>query len=408
MGNLIIGKSEPLDMRAFVEPTSVFFEMQPTGGTLEQWYYANTNDYDPDREDGDVLFLTPILILCGKETGRKYTPEKTVHWEFDGASLDAYTTDNGSAKFVVRPDGTLLVKKNIAPGSGTGHLHCTITYVDPLSGNGKVKEWDGTLITHQKADPTYAVAMQSSDHQTWNPLSGESPQKTFTASARLEDEDMSDSVKWFWYWLDGNTRRLIQTHPAYVSGQGTKTITVNAEYAISLKMYAMVAASSTATQPDADQPGRALCQLEWRLPKVKARAVSPNGQDRIKSEKTKQFDVSVIAGKTDLDTDILKERTACRWMKVKAGAADAHVAWGHSIVKDVSDITYANEYGMRPDLYLLGPLEPINGVIAGQEADSTPAGQLVGQSCTGVIAGEASGDTLAGQPCYGRKLVEDS
>lgn len=49
MNGIVIGRSEPLEVRASYQPLSASFEMKQMGGTLEQWYYSNTGDYEPTR-----------------------------------------------------------------------------------------------------------------------------------------------------------------------------------------------------------------------------------------------------------------------------------------------------------------------------------------------------------------------
>lgn len=373
MNGIVLGKSEPLEARASVSELSESFVMKEMGGSLEQWYYTNGNTFEPTRHDYP-LTLVPDLVLTDPESKKLYRPTLEVLWKKDDAVI-SNTNDSDSQAYVKLSDGSLKVKEDRRPDLGPALLYAEISWADPVTGDRKKKKWHGELVTHSKSDTVYDIRIISPNNQTWNPLSGESSQKTFKAQVKTGDIDMSGSVKWFWYWLNGNTAAPIETHPAYVSGKNGDTLVLDADYTASLRFYAMVAADTSKTAPD--QPGKAWCQLDWQLPNIKASGWSPNGNVRHRNERYKQFDLHVIAGKGDLSDAIMKERIACRWMKQKAGAADVEVAWGHSIVKDVSDISLTNEYGLRPDIYLMGPLEKVIDDVTNEVVTDDVTGEVV-------------------------------
>ena len=340
----------PVDHK--IQPKGVVFNVEKLGGDLTQWYYSNANTYEPDRKQSPLL-LKPSLKLVFSESKRTVVPTFEAYWYANG-TLITNTTDDANADYVKLSNGQLRVKKNVTPQAPV-EIKLQIQYVEPESGLMHKIDWSDTLSASNKADTVYGLSWLTESMQVWNPVSGASSQKTFRLKATLGDVNVSNQVKFFWYYVSGNSEVLINTHQAYVSGQNTDTLVVDADKAESLNIMCRIASSLSAASPD--QPVRATGSMRWRLPKLRGRGHTANGLARRESEKTKTFQLAVQAGGRGgmVSDSVRKRQFIAKWIKQENGTTTT-VAYGDNPGIEVSSIESAV---VKPVLYLLGPDEPV-------------------------------------------------
>lgn len=248
--------SEPMVLDVFLTPFIESFEIVPSD-TTQQWYYVNDSTFLPDRGTTPLL-LTPTLSVQDPETQTVYTPSfYRVKWYQLNTSTGAYdialesTTESEGVYYIVQSSGALLVKKNVLPESPVDLL-CNVTYIDPRN-SGVTRKTSGTVSLTSNKDvavqqPTVDIKTEKTVHFDALADDAES-QYTFEAVVMLGTSDITNTSTIRWYATDANvtTETLIDTEedsiplfPSYVSGQGTKTLVVDAMYADRLTIIARV------------------------------------------------------------------------------------------------------------------------------------------------------------------------
>ena len=345
-----------------IQPKGVVFEVRNLGGELTQWYYQNGNTWEPTRKGtastvAQPLTLKPVLSLIHPETGEKVTPSYTCYWyTSDSPDPITNTTDDANANYVLMDSGRqLMIKRDVMPNAPV-RVELHLEYAEPESGKLHKLHWADTLTANFKADTTYSLHWVSEPRQVYNPVGGGSSNKTFQMKAILGDVDVTSNVKFFWYWVNGSgTEVAIDQHLAYVSGQGTATLVVDALKAQYLAIHCKIGKTTSAVSPT--EPVVAKASVRWRLPQLRGHADTPNGLARRQSEKTKEFQLAVQAGgRAGMVPDaVRKANFLTRWEKQENGVVTT-VAYGDNPGIDVSSIQSAV---IRPVPSLLGPDEAV-------------------------------------------------
>ncbi|MBO7045642.1 MAG: hypothetical protein J6W38_04730 [Prevotella sp.] len=338
-----------------IQPKGIIFDVKKQGGDLTQWYYQNAETWEPTRKGtastlAAPLTLVPDLALVNPDNGEKIVPTFEAYWYANGTQI-TNTTDDSSADYVLLSGGRLLVKKDVMPQAPV-RIDLSLVYAEPESELPHMLKWSDTLTANFKADTVYGLTWKSMALQVWNPVSGESSLKTFKLKASLGDVDVSNQVKFFWYYInEQHIETLINTHLAYVSGQGSDTLVLDAEKADNLAVVCKIGNSTTAVSPT--EPAVATGGLRWRVPKLRGHGDTANGTARRQGEKLKTFQLAMQAGgRSGMVSDsVRKKNFITRWEKQENGTVTT-VAWGDNPGIDVSSIESAT---IRPVPYLLGP-----------------------------------------------------
>ena len=127
--------SQPAVIFTDLQPLSDIFDITPSD-SLEQWYYVNSGEYSPNRND-TPLILTPTIKAVDESSGSMYTPSfLNVAWYLltpgnstDYSGSDALWPGKGFVRITAVADGDnvdyycptsgtpgrLVVKKNVPP-----------------------------------------------------------------------------------------------------------------------------------------------------------------------------------------------------------------------------------------------------------------------------------------------------
>ena len=126
--------SQPVVVNTELKPLDIVFQVNASG-QLEQWYYDNTGQWQPNRKV-TPLILTPAITAVDTEANRSYTPTfYTVQWFVNEWKTSAYVesqimnTVDGDVDYVI-VGNTLKVKKNVNYDRGI-QIRCRATYIDP-------------------------------------------------------------------------------------------------------------------------------------------------------------------------------------------------------------------------------------------------------------------------------------
>lgn len=255
--------SKPTVVTTDLVPLTDKFNIEPNGLT-EQWYFANTGEYSPDRET-TPLTLIPKLTAIDTETDTVYTPSfYTIAWyklAADG-TWTLISNHDSSTPGDYYSGNNLIVRTNVAPAgaAATGGVtyKCTVQYIDPRDASITSKvEADITLTTNldSKIDlPT--VEIQTAGVVSFDVLTDNTSVRTFTAKAFLHGEDVSSDYYFEWYALESGEQSasLIGNHLCYKEctqetgkGQGTDTISIDMMFTDSVDIICRLRTSSSGT-----------------------------------------------------------------------------------------------------------------------------------------------------------------
>lgn len=340
---------------------------------LEQWYYVTAGVYYPDHTTNPLL-LRPQVTCTDPDTGQAYIIAMTiskVRWYYREYEQTAWTeitntTESGNEPYTIRSNGDLSVRAN-----KTVELRCDISYADPRTNNSLKTTAYQTLVTNVDADSVYSVHITSDKGGTeYSPLTENSSRKTFHAKATLGNSDVTGSVLFQWYTVIGNGQEVLfgsegEPLTAYVSGQGTPTLVVDALYGEEIVVILrMKRNASSPLQPCRDQT-----VVNWRVAALTSEVYCSNGS-AVKASDTGRMEFRPIFNTNvgTLDDSKVNEHLLIKWSRRNSAGAFSEVGWGPTITQDVSELRTNGQTStlMQAEAYLKGPLAAvihrINGV----------------------------------------------
>lgn len=374
-------KTQPLGVQTLFAPLTAMLNLNYQASVgLHQWYYGTARAYSPDHAI-TPLIIVPEITVHDPDTKRTYTPTVTsVVWRVIGidGSYSDYTAQDTAADFSVSPNGTITIRKNF-PYTDAPTLQCTVTYRDDRDGTNYTKIETLALSTSLSSEEVYSIQILN-NRKWWNPLGSDSPEITFTALARLGEEDVTEHVKFFWYYIHNGAEVLVDDagDPSlgYVSGQGTATLTVDARYeAEDIEYHVRIAsdwtddggtehAASTATAPNVDNV-YARATTRWNVGNVKGETFSPNGDTVRNSIEKHRFFVKYRQNGVDIDESIARERIVNSWamQRVSAAGVPSLTDLGTGEYVEVMDSEMVNGSGYPTTIIAEGSIKsPIRGL----------------------------------------------
>lgn len=319
-------------------------EIESVGGRLlEQWYYVTADVWYPDRKSlMTPLVLMPRLQITDPDTGRGYTVDMSaagtrVTWYYGtltaGQSSRKYwvwteitnTVESLNADYTVKPDGSLVVRKNVEYQSPV-NLKVAVRYTDPRNLDTPTAEKTVMLRTQQDAKSMYAVHIIAREGTEFSPLAGDSPTKTFQAKAFLGDSDVTSMVDSFsWFVSENGVETPIGDLLGFVSltdagsGTGTDLLTLDADFFVDLLVVLRVRAKAG---DQSLQPCQDSVQLTRRTPKLVTNVYSPNGDSvRQSTSGTMLFKQQVRTAVGDIPEEIARKYLHVEWAKRNANGA---------------------------------------------------------------------------------------
>lgn len=318
-------KSPGMDVPTLYTALATQFKLETSGGETLQNYYGNGQGWKPNRTL-TPLVVTPVLTAVDPDSQEQFTPVfQNVTWT-ELLTKETYgqnevpsrtigdTAGSLLADYTVAADGTLTVRRNVRYDESVS-LRCDIIYTDPRTGRNYTETQTLPLACSLESDEVYGVSIAQPTRR-WNPLSGSSSRFTFVASATLGSTDATSSVKFFWYYVINNQEVLVDdtSNPcaAYVSGQGTSTLVVDADYeSDALTFVVRIAPSLSAAAPT--EPCRDHCSVIWDLPEIKEIYSTPKGRVARTSMDEMAFSVRYHAENEDISDAVSRERIIKRW-----------------------------------------------------------------------------------------------
>lgn len=379
-------KSQSLGVNTLFAPLSDSLVIENVSGVAErQWYYATGTSWAPDYSR-TPLILRPIVTAVNPETGESFRPQLTsVVWveTLENGTITEFTSESGITGYSVAADGTLTMTKNVPVGSTGLMLTCIATYVDSRRGVNYQKEETITIGCSQAAEETYKIQL-TPDRQYYNPMAGDNPVKTIAAKAFRGETDVTANVKFFWYYIHKGAEVLIENNPtiaaavdpclAYISGQGTALLTINADYENEdLTFVCRIADNTSATAPNIEHVSKR-ATVRWKIPAIRGIVNSPNGDTARENITEHEFNVLYRQGGRDISDDIAKERIIRHWSRKRVDQSGV-VDLGRSPSVKVKESHLLNGVGaqvnVNADGFLLSPYKAVmqDGKVVTQVVD---------------------------------------
>ena len=172
--------------------------------------------------------------------------------------------------------GRLVVKKNVSYLKPEKVI-CVVEYTDVSRAETYKLEESVLLTSENKPEDFYTVTLNTPLEVRYHPITDAVSQRTFVASVRIGNTELAPSqyndIKFFWYKKEPGDLSpvLIDTtglFPAYVSGQGTRTLVLDADYCQQAEIIVRIADDADAASPNVSSYDK--CILCWKWPRIDA------------------------------------------------------------------------------------------------------------------------------------------
>ena len=387
--------SQPAVIFTDLQPLSDIFDITPSD-SLEQWYYVNSGEYSPNRND-TPLILTPTIKAVDESSGSMYTPSfLNVAWYLltpgnstDYSGSDALWPGRGYVRITAVADGDnvdyycptsgtpgrLVVKKNVPPPAGsTGGvtLCCVATYIDPRdSGVTYMVHKVVSLATNQDASvDSLKVELQCPPSQKFNALTAESSVYEFQAKllgANNQDVTASHYIEWYGIVGDSTTEVLLNTLPCYTNctqptgkGQGKDTVRIDAMYAENISIVCR--ARKTTSASSALMKEKAVASVVWDWPKTDSVTVCRNGAAVDDNTRDLTFETIVNVKGATLTEQQKQDNLLINYLRrVSTSSSYTNMGWGQTVTVKSSTVKQTTSYStpVHSEVYMLGALEVV-------------------------------------------------
>ena len=387
--------SQPAVILTDLQPLSDIFDIIPSD-SLEQWYYVNSGEYSPNRNN-TPLILTPTIKAVDESSGSMYSPSfLNVAWYLltpgnstDYSGSDALWPGRGFVRITAVADGDnvdyycptsgtpgrLVVKKNVPPPAGsTGGvtLCCVANYIDPRdSGVTYMVHKVVSLATNQDASADILkVELQCPPSQKFNALKAESSVYEFQAKllgANNQDVTASHYIEWYGIVGDSTTEVLLNTLPCYTNctqptgkGQGKDTVRIDAMYAENISIVCR--ARKTTSASSALMKEKAVASVVWDWPKTDAMTVCKNGGAVDDNNRDLTFETVVNIKGTTLTEEQKSANLLINYLRrVSTSSSYTNMGWGQTVTVKSSTVKQTTSYStpVHSEVYMLGALEVV-------------------------------------------------
>lgn len=354
MARLIVTSVQPQTVTTSFTPLNSTFRLVEQGGSLSQFYYTNANVYIPNRATTPMMLAPKLYVIDPDQVisnGDK-SSQLTVQWFENNAVIST------NSNYTVNADGTLTVMKNVLP-SAPVTISCKATFTDTRNGVQIIFEDSVILKSYSKSDENVTISLDKDVACLYNPIK-DSKTIEINASLKLGANDVpTANAAYWWYIVTGNTEALItETDAAYVSGQGTAKLTLNAEMIDKLQVK-VKGAYYDGVKPSSpvDTKIAAGTTVKWSMPgTVSARVESPNGEALRANMSSMTFKVIIYDNTQEITN--AASLFSVRWYRKSTGAGGKaiEVGSGLSVTIPAAELRGSNGVHMEvwPEIADLG------------------------------------------------------
>ena len=295
------------------------------------------------------------------DTNAVYSPSLySVDWYVTVATEEKVTntTDSSEAQYVLHPDGSLRVKRNIPVGSPT-NIRCVVEYIDPRdTSTTHITEGVVVLATNRDATAVFdTINILSEKSVIYDPLTDSTSTMTFTAEVMRKGEDVTSGCTIQWYASEeGGTAALISDSDLfYVSGQGTTTLTIDALYTEKCVITARAVRNGDLL------PCRSDVSVTWEAAAISASAYSPQGSAVRYGGGWKAFGTVVNIRNAVLTDTVKSENLLMKWKRREGNSsAETVMSWGQMTSAPASElVSQCRTTLVWPEIYLVGPFRKV-------------------------------------------------
>ncbi|MGL5729910.1 MAG: hypothetical protein ACRCX5_02150, partial [Bacteroidales bacterium] len=256
-----------------------------------------------------------------------------------------------NSNYILNDNGSLTVKNNVTPDEAFT-ISCRATFTDSRSGAQTIFEDSVILKAYAKSDENQSVIIDKDVICLYNPLK-DSKTITVNATLRLGSTPVpSSNAAYWWYIVSGESERLISQNDAeYISGQGTYSLSLNAEMIdkIQIRVRAQYYESSKPQSPS-DNKVYTDTTVKWMLPSsIIAKIESPQGDNIREGMGSMTFKCRIF----DNVSEILKPETffSIRWYCKKTSSGSVPIEVGSGQTVTVPSTILKSKNGVYTEVY---------------------------------------------------------
>ena len=373
---------QPVVITTQRSPLDGSLSISANGGALAQVYDAVLGTYEPVDRQITPLVLSPIASITDPDTGQAVPLSNLANVEirwYVGNSNSYVTSRTQSDDYHLQtnddtstgtPTGGLVVRHNVGPSDDYAvPIMCELSCTD----NSRAETYKFTatvlLSTEEKVQDMLFLQMGNASKVTYNPIEDDDSRRTFKAKVYNGGTLVASSnFKFFWYI--NNELISADTTLGYISGQGTDTLVLDAEFHDNVLIKVRIATNTTASAPN--HPANAECTLIWRWPRMQALPYSMCGEAVRTAANKKRFGAFVQAYSKDISA--AKRARYCRlnfYTQPTNGTTKTSQGWGDEVEIKGADLyrTGGSHVNVGVDLYTVGQLKAVvqNGKIVVQD-----------------------------------------
>lgn len=378
----IINTAPPVVVATSRTPLSGSLSITGNGGSLTQVYDAVKNSWEPEDRTTTPLILEPVISIIDPDTEQQVPitnmASVELKWFVNNSSVpvtsrtpsDDYYLETDDGTDTGTPTGNLVVRHNVGHSDNQCvPIMCELSFFDSGRSEQYTFNSEVMLTSEDKVQELLAIHLDNPAKVTFNPITSQSTQKTFKAKV-LNGSRVEDSSKFKFFWYVGTA--LADTKICYVSGQGTDTLVLDAEYADNVLITVRIAIDTTAAAPD--HPAKAECTLVWNWPRLRVIPFSQSGESIKFSSQTMSFGTIVQAYGKDIPDAKRNRYCKVRWY-VQPTNSNAKTDKGWGFTKQISGTelfrTSSVNVNVGAVLYSVGAKSTVSGEGATKEIAGT-------------------------------------
>lgn len=341
-----LNNSQPLAVTTIYRPLTTSLKILALGNLpTTQFYYQSAKEWLPDHTkqptvdengaqvDGILRLHADYFLQDEDDLLDTSTITPDIYWYVNGTQISV--TDTSKDYYNVGND--LYVKKNLTHLEAAT-IRCEVQFTDPRNSQPIILSDTLVLNAVLKAKDAWQIILLCDRTRKHYPITSEQTLYDFEAEVREGAILRDDEVAWFWdYSLDnGKTFRNINSDCLwYVSGLGTKKLTIDMDFIESLMVRCRVGSTKTKTAPDL--PNEATASMAWRWPALRPEVFSYGGNRIFAENASMRFGFFVHVPKhSDMTEEQKQHWLLTSWIVRRQGSTAAPIV--------------LNEHGMEVDI----------------------------------------------------------
>lgn len=383
----IVNPAPPLAMTTKRTPLIVLLTIGIVDdGTLTQTQDAARGLWRPNRDISmggtDPLILYPVLEVHDPDLDTKVTVNPTINWYIDDINpVWNPTTEKGmvevfaggnTQKFFLQtadgqpsgtPTGRLVVRKNV-DYLAAKRVVLEMSFTDNTRNETYTRKAEVLLSSENRPEDFYTVRLNQPNTIHFNPLAGGSSLRTFQATARRGQEDVSASCKFFWT-IDGVAIATDGSMPCYQAanqpsgkGQGKDTIVLDLDCLDGVQVGVAVGDSVDAAAPLGY--ASASSNVIWDWPELELTPHALGARHMKEKDTQKTFHGIVQADGVDVPAAVRSEYIMLNWwIRPADTGVKSFIGWGDEMIIPASSLrkTGGVNVDVSADICVLGPME---------------------------------------------------